>query len=91
MSYQRAVVNCNACYKLAKRGLDETNEEVMNARNLALQGLEDVWHMGMLADSQELIALVNQELRTAKQALDACMGCKFECPGIARVYENSGA
>lgn len=88
MSLQRAVINCNLCYKFVKQGYHETNPEVISARNRALEALENIWHMGILAEAQGGSARGVNEFR---EALDACMNCTFKCPGIARVYDESGA
>jgi hypothetical protein len=86
MSYQRAVINCRACCKLAKGCQGQLSLGIVGPRNEALNALEHLMYMQVLVEAQN-----NRTLEGAgniSAALDACMNCDFKSPKIAEVYDG---
>lgn len=93
MSFQRAAINCGACYRLMKYStFDCKAEEVqiesvfattpgaLDARNEAMKALES-----MITPNPSCKNASDQNY-VANQMLDACYGCNFAKPLICRMY-----
>jgi hypothetical protein len=85
MSYQKAVINCRTCCKLAKDCQGQLPLGIVDPRNEALNALEHLMHMQVLVEAQSRTL---EGAGNISAALDACMNCDFKSPKIAEVYDG---
>jgi hypothetical protein len=89
MSYQRAVVNCRLCHKLAGE-IGEFKEVVSNARNEAMRALEDEARNPINPDKDKYKLDREDSLKSLiGKALTACMYCDYKKPQISEIFKDN--
>jgi len=99
MSLERACINCNRCYTLAKKYIHDgydpqdnvtTDDYIMATRNEAMKALEDEQKVSLnVVSTQKGIPLDMTGWPIATKALRICLGCDYSSPKIAETIDKN--
>jgi hypothetical protein len=81
MSYQRAVVNCKECYRLANNNL---SPDILDERDLLGVRRHQIWE----ARNEAMSALEGGTIPNQEKILMECLDCDFKTPRIAESFKD---